>query len=55
MKTIHKAVRPKIHYHNPTLCRAKFKDGIWGRVTAYENSRTTWDKVTCKNCLKLKK
>ena len=46
---IHKAVRPKKDYDNPTACCAKLK-----RETAQRNSRITWDKVTCPHCLALK-
>lgn len=46
MPIIHKAVRPKSDYCNPTLCATKIND-----IVAHQNSRTTWNGVTCKKCL----
>ena len=47
---IHKAIRPKIHYDNPTLCIANLN-----LQDAHKYSRTTWKNVTCKKCLSLRK
>ena len=47
MQYMHKAVRPKKDYINPTLCRVRLKD----EASAHKNSVTRWDKVTCPHCL----
>lgn len=47
---IHKAVTPKSHYSNPTLCCAILSD-----EDARKFSRTKWENVSCKRCLKLRK
>ena len=46
---IHKAVRPKYPYINPTLCCANIDERA-----AHVNSRTRWKNVTCPACLKLR-
>lgn len=54
---IHKAVRPKKDYLNPTLCCTKFKDDditYYNQNYAHQFSRIEWNKVTCKKCLALK-
>lgn len=45
-RIVHKAVRPKKDFINPTLCIAKLSE-----AEAHERSRTDWKKVTCRKCL----
>ena len=60
MSVIHKAVRPKVHYCDPTLCGsfvyAHDNSPDWSNASkrAHKFSRVRWDKVTCQLCLKKK-
>lgn len=49
-KEIHKSARPKYDYINPTVCCAKMSE-----KDAHRLSRTKWESVTCKRCLKHRK
>lgn len=59
-RVIHKAVRPKRDYINPTLCVEgwqRMQTGLYDgedNLVAHKASRTSWAKVTCKACLKLR-
>ncbi len=48
-KWMHKAVRPKSDYSNPTLCRANLTD-----ENAHRFSRTRWPSVDCPKCMEIR-
>jgi len=53
---IHKAAIPKEAFTNPRLCRTKSKLYNSHSITKFHSSsRTKWNKVTCKKCLKMRK
>jgi len=60
MSIIHKSVRPKRYYCDPTLCGsfvyAHENSSDWSDSSkrAHKASRVRWNKVTCKRCLKRK-
>ncbi len=54
MTVIHKAVRPKQDYVDPTFCRIGRIDrsmNIWEEQALHDRSRISWRDVTCKRCL----
>lgn len=48
-RVIHKAVRPKRDYVNPTRCVAMLPDDV-----SHTQSVTRWANVTCRACLALR-